>query len=149
VTLPTDKIGKTYPPHVYLVGREKIREYAAAVGERGALYNDPQAARAAGYPDVVAPPMFVVVYCAASFQHALADPELGIDLAHLVHGAQRFVWGEPVVAGDEITTTLEVTDIAMKAGFRFDTFRTTSLNQRGELTCTGEWSTIVRGQEER
>ena len=65
VPVPTEKIGKTYAPVVYAVGREKVREYAAAVGETNPLYFDPEAARAAGYGDVLAPPMFVVVYCQA------------------------------------------------------------------------------------
>ena len=48
----------------YAVGREKVREYAHAVGETDPRYLDPEAARAAGFADVVAPPMFAAVYCA-------------------------------------------------------------------------------------
>jgi acyl dehydratase len=147
VPLPTDKIGKSYAPVLYAVGREKIREYAHAVGETSALYLDLEAARGAGHADLVAPPMFVVVYCSQAFTTALFDPELGIDFAHLVHGAQEFKWEHPVVAGDEITTTLTVKDIAERAGLRFDTFETVSVNQRGESTCVGTWSTIIRGED--
>ena len=145
--VPTEKIGKVYTPVVYAVGREKVREYAAAVGESNPLYYDLEVARAAGHPDLVAPPMFVVVYSSGPFMTALFDPELEIDFAHLVHGAQEFNWGQPVIAGDEITTTLTVKDISERAGLRFDTFETTSVNQRGETTCTGTWSTIIRGEE--
>lgn len=147
VPVPIEKIGKTYAPVVYAVGREKVREYAAAVGETNALHFDPEAARAAGYADVLAPPMFVVVYCSSAFMTALFDPELAIDFARLVHGGQEFRWEQPVVAGDEITTTLRVGDIAQRAGLRFDTFETVSVNQRGETTCRGTWSTIIRGEE--
>ncbi len=145
--VPTDRIGKVYPPLAYAVGREKIREYAAAVGESNPLHLDLEAARAAGYADLLAPPMFVVVYSSGPFMTALFDPELEIDFAHLVHGSQQFRWEQPVVAGDEITTTLTVKDIAERAGLRFDTFETVSVNQRGETTCTGTWSTIIRGEE--
>ena len=145
--VPSEKIGKAYAPVVYAVGREKVREYAAAVGERNALYYDLEAARAAGYADVLAPPMFVVVYSSGPFMTALFDPELEIDFAHLVHGSQQFRWEQPVVAGDEVTTTLTVKDISERVGLRFDTFETTSVNQRGETTCVGTWSTIVRGEE--
>jgi acyl dehydratase len=147
VPVPSDKIGKVYAPAVYAVGREKVREYAAAVGERSPLHHELEAARAAGYADLLAPPMFVVVYCSRPFMTALFDPELEIDFAHLVHGAQQFRWEQAVVAGDEITTTLTVKDISERAGLRFDTFATISLNQRGETTATGTWSTIIRGQE--
>jgi acyl dehydratase len=147
VPVPTEQIGKTYAPVVYAVGREKVREYASAVGESNPLYFDVSAARAAGYVDVLAPPMFVVVYCSSAFITALFDPELEIDFAHLVHGGQEFRWQQPVVAGDEITTTLSVKGIAQRAGLRFDTFETVSVNQRGETTCIGTWSTIIRGEE--
>ncbi len=146
VPVPSEKIGKVYAPVVYAVGREKVREYAAAVGESNPLYYDLAAARAAGHADVVAPPMFVVVYCSAAFMTALFDPELEIDFAHLVHGAQEFRWEQLVLAGDEIATTLTVTDISARAGLCFYTFATTSVNQRGETTCVGTWSTIIRGE---
>jgi acyl dehydratase len=147
VPVPSEKIGKAYAPVVYAVGREKVREYAAAVGESNPLYYDLEAARAAGYADLLAPPMFVIVYSSNPFITTLFDPELEIDFAHLVHGAQEFHWQQPVVAGDEITTTLRVKDISERAGLRFDSFETTSVNQRGETTCVGTWSTIIRGEE--
>jgi acyl dehydratase len=147
VPLPSEKIGKIYTPVVYAVGREKVREYAAAVGESNPLHHDLEAARAAGYPDVLAPPMFVVVYCSSAFMTALFDPELQIDFAHLVHGAQEYRWEQLVLAGDEITTTLSVKDISERSGLGFYTFETVSVNQRGETTCVGTWSTIIRGEE--
>ncbi len=146
MAVPSEKIGKRYSPTTYAVGREKIREYAAAVGYEHPLHHDLEAARAAGYADLLAPPMFVVVYCAAAFQAALFDPELQIDFAHLVHAGQAFSWQEPVVAGDEVTTTLTVTAISERAGLRFDSFETVSVNQRGQRTARGTWSTIVRGE---
>jgi acyl dehydratase len=147
VPVPSEKIGKLYAPVLYAVGREKVREYAAAVGESNPLHHDLEAARAAGHADLLAPPMFVVVYCSSAFMTALFDPELEIDFAHLVHGAQAFAWQQPVVAGDEITTTLSVKDISERAGLGFYTFESVSVNQRGETTCVGTWSTIIRGEE--
>jgi acyl dehydratase len=128
----------------YLVGREKVREYAAAVGETDPRYLDPEAARAAGFADVVAPPMFAAVYCSPAIGPALLDPEIGIDFARLVHGAQEFTWHEPVVAGDEITTEVELEDSYERTGLRFYVFKTRSTNQRGELVCEGTWTNIVR-----
>ena len=93
--------------------------------------------------------MFVVVYCSSRRSSAaLFDPELEIDFAHLVHGGQEFRWGQPVVAGDEITTTLTFKDIARARGAaRSTAFESVSVNQRGETTCVGTWSTIIRGEE--
>jgi acyl dehydratase len=128
----------------YAVGREKIREYAHATGETDPRHLDPDAARAAGYADVVAPPMFAAVYCAPAIGPAILDPEVGIDFARMVHGAQEFEWHAPVVAGDEITTEASLEDKAERGGLSFFTFRTVSTNQRGETVCEGRWTNIVR-----
>ncbi len=141
----TDAIGKTLAPSIYAVGREKIREFAEAVGETDSLYLDVEAARAAGYADVVAPPMFCVVYSLRALWPALFDEEIGIDFAHMVHGGQEFRWGELVVAGDEITTVAKLNDVSERRGNGFYVFETTSTNDRGEPVCTGLWTNIVRG----
>ena len=141
----TEAVGKTYPPVVYAVGREKIREYAHATGETNPVCLDPASARAAGYADVVAPPMFAVVYSAPAMGPAILDPEVAINFATLVHGGQDFVWGPPVVAGDEITTTATVKDISERGGMGFYVFETVSKNQDGEAVATGTWTNIVRG----
>ena len=140
----TEAIGKTYPVTTYAVGREKVREYAHAVGETNLLYLNVEAARAAGYADVVAPPMFAVVYAGRSITPALFDPEVGIDFARMLHGGQEFRWGPVVVAGDEIATTTSVKDITERGGMNFFVFETDSRNQRGETVCTGIWTNIVR-----
>jgi acyl dehydratase len=139
-------IGKTYPPTSYAVGREKIREYAAAVGETNPLHLDLEAARAAGYADVVAPPMFAVVYASRAVAPALFDPEVGIDFAMMVHGSQEFEWPQLVIAGDEIETTATVKDISERGGMGFYVFESRSANQRGETVCIGTWTNIVRGR---
>ena len=141
----TDAVGKSYPPATYAVGREKIREYAAAVGEESPLHSDVEAAREAGYGDVVAPPMFAVVYSAPVMAPAIFDPEVGINFATMVHGGQEFEWGAPVVAGDEITTTATVKDISERNGMGFYVFETVSTNQDGAKTVKGTWTNIVRG----
>jgi acyl dehydratase len=141
----TEAVGKRFPPVVYAVGREKVREYAAAVGETNPVHLDPAAARAAGYADVVAPPMFVVVYAAPAIAPAIFDPAVGMNLAAMVHGGQEFAWGPVVVAGDEITTTVGVMDISARAGMGFYVFESASVNQRGQTVCTGIWTSIVRG----
>lgn len=145
MALKTDAIGKTYPAVVYAVGREKVREYAYAVGETNPLYLDVEAARAAGHADVVAPPMFAVVYSGRAVTPALFDPEVGITFANMLHAGQEFAWGPLVVAGDEITTTTEVKDISERGGMEFYEFETVSRNEQGETVCMGTWRQIVRG----
>jgi acyl dehydratase len=145
LAVKTEAVGKSFPTVTYAVGREKVREYANAVGEANPLYLDVDAARAAGYADVVAPPMFTVVYSGPAIIPGLFDPEVGINFAMMVHGGQEFEWGPVVVAGDEITTTASVKDISERAGNAFYVFESVSLNQRGEQVCVGTWTNIVRG----
>ena len=144
MALNPDAVGKTYPPVAYAVGREKVREFASAVGEDGRVHHDPDAAREAGYADVVAPPMFAVVYSSRALTAALFDPDVGIDFARMVHGGQEFTWGSPVVAGDEIATEIEVKSVSERGGLEFYVFESRSTNQDGETVCTGTWTNIVR-----
>jgi acyl dehydratase len=138
-------VGKVFAPVSYAVGREKVREYARAVGETNPLHLYPDAARAAGHRDVVAPPMFTTVYTSPAIGPAFFDPEVGMDFARMVHGAQEFAWGPLVVAGDEIATEIEVADISERGGMGFYVFESRSDNQDGERVCTGTWTCIVRG----
>jgi acyl dehydratase len=140
----TALIGKSFAPTVYAVGREKIREYATAVGESNPLYLDVEAARAHGYDDVVAPPMFAVVYCAQAIGNAMFDEEVGIDFDRLLHGGQEFRWGPLVVAGDEITTSMTLKDVSRRAGMAFYVFESVSTNQRDETVSVGLWTNVVR-----
>jgi acyl dehydratase len=137
--------GKTYPPFVYEVGKEKIKEYAWAVGEDNPVYFDREQAKAAGFRDVPAPPMFAVVYSGGAVGPAILDPDVGINFAMMVHGGQEFVWGEPVVAGDTITTETSVKDIYERGGMGFYVFESVSRNQDGQEVVRGTWTNIVRG----
>jgi acyl dehydratase len=145
VPVKTEAIGKRYDPFSYEVGKEKIGEYARVIGAENPVHFDRQAARDAGFRDVVAPPMFAVVYSAPAMAPGLFDPEVGIDFARMVHGGQEFAWGEPVVSGDVITTTAEVADVSERDGRGFYVFESVSLNQDGQEVVRGTWTNIVRG----
>ena len=142
--MDTSKKGRKYPPFTYEVGLEKIREYANAVGEAERVHHDREAATGAGFRDVVAPPMFAVVYSAGAVAPGILDPELGINLARMLHGSQEFEWGEPVCAGDRIETTAEVKDLYEKDGRQFYVFESVSRNQDGQEVVRATWTNIVR-----
>ena len=106
----SEYVGRALPPsRPYLVGREKVREFALAVGEGAAVCTDLDAARAAGHPDLVAPPTFAVAFTLPLMEAFLRDPAVGWDYAHMVHGEQSFAAHRPLCAGDEVVTTLHVT----------------------------------------
>jgi len=140
-----DAIGKKWEPVTYQASRAKIAEYARVIGIENPIHFDVDAAKAAGYRDVVAPPMFCVVYSAPAMGPAVLDPEVGINLATMLHGSQEFVWEEPVCSGDAITTTPKCVEIYEKDGKGFYVFESVSKNQDGKTTVTGTWTNIVRG----
>ena len=106
-------IGREYPAtDTFEVGREHLRQFADAIGDPNPIYRDPAAARAAGHPDVIAPPTFLTVLSFRFGQHSpVADPELGLDYRLVVHGEQRFEAHRPVRAGDVLSSIMRVADI--------------------------------------
>lgn len=105
-------VGRAFAPTApYLVGREKVREFARAVFADDPQHLDPAAARALGHPDVVAPPTFPIIVADLTLQQLLAEPDSGIALERTVHAEQRFRYTRPIVAGDELTGQLTITGI--------------------------------------
>lgn len=141
-----DLQGRVLPPSPpYLVGREKVREFARATGSTSPLSLDPEAARAAGHADVVAPPTFPVVVQEGALAQLLAEPDAGIDFSLVVHGDQRFSYSRPVVAGDELTPTLTVTSVKQLGGNSMVTAATEMVDQAGEHVVTATSTLVVRG----
>lgn len=117
MSVNNDLVGREFPPTApYLVGREKVREFARAVFADAPLHTDLDAARALGYADVVAPPTFAMVIQDHTLQQLLAEPDSGIVLARTIHAEQRFQYSRPIVAGDELTGQLKVTGIRALGG---------------------------------
>ena len=140
--------GKKYPEtEMYLVGREKIREFASAVFSTNPINHDVQAAQAAGYKDLVAPPTFGVVIQERSLHDVLADPEADIDFSRVVHGDQRFVLERPIVAGDELTSVLTVASVKALGAHSMITFNTEIFDSGKQLVCTAISTLVVRGGE--
>jgi acyl dehydratase len=141
----TDAVGKQWPAVTYEVGAEKIREFADAIDAPNPVHRDHEAAKAAGFRDLVAPPMFCVVYSARAMGPAILDPEVGINLAAMLHGSQEFEWDEPVCDGDVIRTIATSLEIYERDGMGFYVFETVSTNQDGTQTVKGTWTNLVRG----
>lgn len=140
-------VGRKLPPTPpYLVGREKIREFATAIGANDPAYHDPAAARALGYPDVVAPPTFPVVVTLAANRLLREDPELGLDYSRVVHGDQRFSYTRPVTAGDELVCSVVVEEISGRGPHEFITTRTDVSTVDGEAVVTVWAKLVVRGE---
>ncbi len=141
--------GRVYPPTApYLVGREKVREFARAVLSGSPLHHDPEVARAAGYADVVAPPTFAIAVQDLTLQQLLADDEAAVDFSRVVHGDQRFTYSRPIVAGDELTGTMTVTSVKRLGGNSMVTSATEIVDAAGDHVVTAISTLVVRAADE-
>jgi acyl dehydratase len=142
MALNVERLGHTYPATSYEVGREKIREFADAIGDANDAYRDPTHARSLGHPDVIAPPTFAMVITRASQVVAFSDPDLGVDFTRLVHGEQRFSYVRPIAAGDVLSCTATVEAIKSVAGNDIMTMRHDITDAASESVVTA-WATVV------
>jgi acyl dehydratase len=142
-------VGRSYPPtDPYEVGREKIREFAAAIGDTHPAYTDPEAAKALGHPDVIAPPTFVFAVSFKAASRVVHDPELGLDYSRVVHGDQKFAYRRPVRAGDRLTVTTTIDAIKSLAGNDILDVRGDVYDESGELVVTAWTKLVARAAEE-
>ena len=143
-----DIVGRSCEPTApYLVGREKVREFARAVMATNAIHSDVEAARAAGYSDIVAPPTFAVVVQEKTLAQLLDMPGANIDFSRVVHGSQDFAFTRPIVAGDELTAVLTVESVKSLAGNSLVTAVSSITDAAGEHVVTATSTLVVRADD--
>ncbi|MGH3661966.1 MAG: FAS1-like dehydratase domain-containing protein [Micromonosporaceae bacterium] len=141
MTLDPSHIGRSCQlTEPYEVGREKIREFAFAIGDSNPVYHDPEAAKALGHPDVIAPPTFPIVFTFAASNPLLE--QLGVELSQVVHGDQRFAYTRPIHPGDRLACAVEIENIRAMAGNSLLTMRAVVTTTEDEPVVTA-WSTLV------
>ena len=141
--------GRVYPPSpMYEVGREKIREFADALGAQDAVHRAPEAPRALGYPDVIAPPTFAVIAAQRSEAQLFSDPDVRIDYSRVVHGEESFIHHRPIVAGDRLVGTLHVDGARQAGGHTMVTTRVELATESGERVSTVVSTIVERGGAE-
>ena len=113
------------------VTRGDIRRFATAIGDANPVYVDREAAKAAGHPDVIAPPTFLITLGMSGGAGFLADPALGLRFEMVVHGEQRFDLHRPVRAGDQLDSDTRIADIR-------DAGRNELMTLVTEVSCAGE-----------
>jgi len=146
VVLDPAFVGRCYPgAGTYQVGREKIREFADAIGDGNPAYRDPRAAQALGYADIIAPPTFAIILALRAQEMLIHDPQLGLDYSRLVHGGQSFTHHRPITAGDELAATLHVDSIRAMGGNDVLTVRCEIADCAGAPVTTARSMLVVRG----
>jgi acyl dehydratase len=146
VALNPDYVGRVFGPgEPYEVSRVKIADFADAIGEPSALCRDREAAVKAGYPDVIAPPTFVVALSMASAATVNDDPGLGLDYSMVVHGEQSFEHTRPLHAGDVVVATTTIESIRALGAMSMLTTSTDLFTVDGEHVCTAKSTLVERG----
>jgi acyl dehydratase len=141
-------VGRSYPPSaVYEVGRAKIAEFARAIGAEDPVHRDQEAARAAGHPDVIAPPTFAIVLTLEAANVVLDDPDVSLDYSRVVHGEQRFTHHRPIRAGDRLVARTTIETVRHVAGNDMLTTRVDLATDEGEPVCTATSMLVARGAE--
>jgi acyl dehydratase len=141
-------VGRVYPPMpAYEVSRGKIAEFATAIGSDDRAHTDPEAARALGHPDVIAPPTFAVIVAQRAEAQVFVDPEAGVDFSRLVHGEERFTHHRPVVAGDRLVATLHVDAARELGGHGMLTTRVEVTDDAGAPVSTVLSTVVIRGED--
>lgn len=140
--------GRTYPASgPYAVDAAMLGAFAAAVGSEDPVHTDPEAAKAAGYRDVIASPTFAVTLAQRCEAQLIEDPEAGIDFSRVVHGEERFTHHRPITAGDKVLGVLTVDTVREAGGHAMVTTRTELATTDGEALCTATSTIVIRGEE--
>ena len=141
-------VGRRYElAEPYLVGREHVRDFARAVQASNRIHFDVEAARAAGYADLVAPATYGAVLQDRAMQLMLADDDADFELQQIVHGDERFTFERPIVAGDELRATLEVTGLRALGANAMLTASTSFQDAAGNVIVTGTATLVIGGGE--
>ncbi|MGH2663236.1 MAG: MaoC family dehydratase N-terminal domain-containing protein [Actinomycetota bacterium] len=137
--------GKTYEPIEFTVEADRVTQFAQAIGDQDPRFLNPEAARAEGFPDQVAPPTFPTVMQILGSAQVVMDPELGLDYTRVVHGEQEYEWRRPMVAGDRLRAIPRIADIYARGPNEFLVTEAEIVDSEGEVVCVARSTLLSRG----
>jgi acyl dehydratase len=140
-------IGKALPRATLTIEAGRLRFFAKAIGETNPIYTDEEAARAAGYPALPAPPTFLNSGELDADTVRAALVEIGVDISHILHGEQQFTYHAPICAGDTLSFESRFSDIygRRNGALEFIVKDTTVTNQHGTKVADMRSVIVVRG----
>lgn len=142
-----DRVGHWYQmDDTYLVGREKIREFARAVQDKHPAHWNVAAAQALGYAGLVAPLTFTSAPAMACNQRMFEQVVVGYDM--YLQTEEVFEQHRPIVEGDELTIDVELTSVRRIAGRDLITVTNTFTDTAGEVVHTLHTTVVGIGSED-
>jgi acyl dehydratase len=137
VSIASEIIGTHFRyPDYYLVGREKIREFAKAIQSQDPLHFSEEAAKAAGYPDLVAPLTFIAIAGRQVQLEIFRNFDVGINIARVIHRDQKIQFHRPIVAGDKLFFDSWLDSVIESHGTVISELRSEVTNEDGKPVMT-------------
>jgi acyl dehydratase len=137
--------GKTYPELAFEVERDRVTQFALAVGEDDPRFTDLEAAKAEGFPEQLAFPTFPTVLQILTSAQVVVDEELGLDYSRVVHGEQEYEWRRPIVVGDRLRVAPRIADVYAKGPNEFLVIEGEITDADGEVVCVARTTLLSRG----
>jgi len=120
--------GKVYPAVEVEVEPERLKDFRGVFRQASGV-----------------PPTFVTTIEYLAFAQVAADPELALDFARVVHGAQEFDHRRPVREGETLTATIRVDSVRGIGANAFLVVITDIVDEDGTLVCVAKSTMVERG----
>jgi acyl dehydratase len=141
--------GKEYAEVAFDVDRDRVLQFADAIGEHDPVFRDPEAARRAGFAEQLAPPTFVTVLQIMTSGQVVVDPELGLNYALVVHGQQEYEWRRPVMVGDHLRAIPRLAQVYAKGPNEYLVIEAEIRDAAGETVVVARTTLLSRGTARR
>ena len=146
MAIKTNVLGMVYNhPDYFVIGREKIREYSAAIKSDDAAHFDEAAAADLGYQALVAPPTFISTLALIMQRDFFRKVDTGFETMQIVQVDQKFLYHKPMLAGDKVWGQMEVISVNERFGADIVQTRNLALDENGDLYL--EAFTTLMGHE--
>ena len=140
--------GKQYQEVTFEVERDRVLQFCDAIGERDPVFRGPDAARAAGFSEQLAPPTFPTVMQIMTSGQVVLDQDLGLNYAMVVHGEQEYEWRRPLVVGDVLKAVPRIADIYARGPNEFVVIEAEIHDAAGQVACVARSTLLSRGTAE-
>ncbi|MFG1930061.1 (3R)-hydroxyacyl-ACP dehydratase subunit HadA [Mycobacterium sp. NPDC048908] len=136
-----------YPDH-YVVGREKLREYAVAVKNDDPVFHDEKAAAELGHDRLPAPLTFISVF-GYQAQSAFFDyANIGVTDMKIVQVDQVLKFVRPIYAGDTLYCDVYVDSVRQAHGADIIVTKNIVTNDKGDVVQESYTTLAGRSGEE-
>lgn len=141
---PTLK-GREYGEVSLEVEAGHVLRFTEAIGDTNPIYRDAGAGRAAGHPGQLAPPTFATVLQIMTSARVVADRDLGLNYALVVHGEQEYEWSRPIRVGDRLTAVPRIADIRARGKNEYLVLEADVRDDAGQLVVLARTTLLSRG----